>query len=214
MRFRGLSVALAIVLVMALASLVSAQAAPTIQTKDNPTLGTYLTDSRGMTLYIYTRDTAGVSNCTGNCLANWPALTVAAGTTPTAASGIGGTLGTITRTDNNATQVTLNGMPLYFYVKDQAAGDVTGQNVGTVWFVLDKSGNVVKTALPAAQATTAPAAAATAAPAMAAATATAAAPGTLPTTGAGSPDLAVLLVAAGALALLGGLTLRTARRTR
>ena len=41
-------------------------------------------------------------------------------------------------------QVTLNGWPLYTYVKDAKAGDTTGQNVGQIWFVLDKTGTPVK----------------------------------------------------------------------
>ena len=100
MKVRSLSVVLAVIMVLALASLVFAQAAPTIKTATNPTLGTFLVDSKGMSLYMYTKDTPGVSNCTGNCLVNWPALTVPAGTTPTVESGITGKLGTITRTDN------------------------------------------------------------------------------------------------------------------
>ena len=42
-------------------------------------LGAFLVDDKGMSLYVYGKDTAGVSNCSGQCLANWPAL-VANGT--------------------------------------------------------------------------------------------------------------------------------------
>jgi predicted lipoprotein with Yx(FWY)xxD motif len=84
--------------------------------------------SNQMTLYTFDKDVAGsgVSNCTGGCLANWPALTVAAGDTPTGAAGVTGTLGTITRTDNGALQVTYNGKPLYFFGKDAAPGETNG----------------------------------------------------------------------------------------
>jgi predicted lipoprotein with Yx(FWY)xxD motif len=92
--------------------------------------------SNQMTLYTYDKDVAnsGVSNCTGACLANWPALTVAAGDTPTAAAGVTGKLGTITRSDNGALQVTYNGLPLYFFVSDAAPGDATG--IGTNFRVI------------------------------------------------------------------------------
>lgn len=82
----------------------------------------------GFTVYIFTMDVvdSGESACTGDCLEAWPALTVPDGTEPTAGAGITGELGTIIRADNGETQVTYNGLPLYFYVGDQAAGDVTG----------------------------------------------------------------------------------------
>ena len=62
----------------------------------------------------------------GGCLTNWPALTIAAGDTPTGDSTVTGTLGTIVRADNGATQVTYNGLPLYFFAKDVAPGDTNG----------------------------------------------------------------------------------------
>src|SRR5262249_60845332 len=47
-------------------------------------------------------------------------------------------LGTTARTDG-ATQVTYNGVPLYYWAQDQQPGDTTGQNVGGVWFVVNPS---------------------------------------------------------------------------
>ena len=78
----------------------AAQAAgPVITVAQNVGLGNILTDSKGMTLYVYTQDAAGVSNCTADCAGIWPPLTVPQGTTPTAGSGFSGTLGTIQRSD-------------------------------------------------------------------------------------------------------------------
>ena len=55
---------------------------------------------------------------------------------PQAGDGVDASLlGTTTRKDGT-TQVTYNGWPLYYYVKDQKPGDVTGQDVGDVWYVL------------------------------------------------------------------------------
>jgi predicted lipoprotein with Yx(FWY)xxD motif len=51
--------------------------------------------------------------------------------------------GTTTRTDGT-TQVTFNSWPLYYFAKDLKAGDVTGQGVGTVWFVISPSGDAMK----------------------------------------------------------------------
>jgi len=82
----------------------------------------------GMTVYTFTKDTAGsgTSACTGGCLTKWPAVTVAAGTAPTAGDGVSGMLATITRPDDGTLQVTYNGLPLYFYQSDKAPGDTNG----------------------------------------------------------------------------------------
>jgi predicted lipoprotein with Yx(FWY)xxD motif len=107
-----------------------ASGAVTVEAKPVGTVGTVLVDgASGRTLYIFTKDTkdSGKSVCTadGGCISTWPALTVAAGATPTAGGGVTGTLATITR-DDGALQVTYNGLPLYFYAPDTAAGMVTG----------------------------------------------------------------------------------------
>ena len=91
--------------------------------------GTILVDAKsGMTVYIFTKDVkdSGVSACKDSCLETWPALTVAAGQTPTGGTGVTGTLGTITRADTGALQVTYNGLPLYFFKNDKAPGDLNG----------------------------------------------------------------------------------------
>jgi predicted lipoprotein with Yx(FWY)xxD motif len=84
--------------------------------------------SNGMTVYTFTNDAAGSgkSACSGGCLTKWPALTVASGAAPTAGTGVAGALGTITRADDGSLQVTYNGLPLYFYAGDHAAGDTNG----------------------------------------------------------------------------------------
>jgi len=127
---------------------------PVIMVAQNAALGNILTDAKGMTLYAFTKDTPGTSNCTGDCAGIWPPLVVAQGVTPTAASGFTGTLGTIQRSDGT-TQVTVNNMPVYLWVKDKNPGDTTGQGVGKVWFVLDAAGNIVNTLLPTAAPTSA-----------------------------------------------------------
>ncbi len=105
-------------------------------------LGTVVTDGAGMTLYMFTKDTQGTttSACTGACLTAWPL--VVADSTPKL-TGVTGTVGSIATADAKK-QVTLNGWPLYYYAKDTKAGDVTGQNVQQVWFVLTAAGVPVK----------------------------------------------------------------------
>jgi predicted lipoprotein with Yx(FWY)xxD motif len=50
--------------------------------------------------------------------------------------------GTITRTDGT-TQVTYNGWPLYYFDKDKQAGDITGEGVGSVWYLISPTGDKV-----------------------------------------------------------------------
>lgn len=111
----------------------TATSAKTVGIMTDATLGTYLAATNGMTLYTFTRDTPGVSNCSGVCITNWPAYIVdpAGLSAPAEASGA---LGTITRADGNI-QLTYNQMPLYFWHGDSKPGDTTGNNVGGVWFV-------------------------------------------------------------------------------
>jgi predicted lipoprotein with Yx(FWY)xxD motif len=88
--------------------------------------------SNGMTVYTFTNDKAdsGTSACTGGCLTKWPALTVPAGSTPSAGDGVTGKLATITRADDGTLQVTYNGLPLYFFQGDKAPGDLNGSYTG------------------------------------------------------------------------------------
>jgi predicted lipoprotein with Yx(FWY)xxD motif len=107
----------------------SSAAAATVEAKPVGSIGTVLVaGSNGLTVYTFTKDTkdSGTSACTGGCISTWPALTVDAGATPVAGSGVTGKLGTITRADDGTLQVTYNGMPLYFFKNDKAPGDANG----------------------------------------------------------------------------------------
>ena len=99
-------------------------------------VGNYLTGADGMTLYIFTKDTAGdgKSVCNGDCATKWPPLVVASLDEVKADSGATGALALATR-DDGTKQVTYKGLPLYYFEPDQAAGDTKGQGVGGVWFV-------------------------------------------------------------------------------
>lgn len=114
----------------------SSNSAATINTTSDATLGTILTSSSGMTLYKFTKDTPGVSNCSGDCAVKWPPYTVTSAADLTAISGVSGKLGTVTRADGML-QVSYNDMPLYFWYQDTKPGDTNGQNVGGVWFVVN-----------------------------------------------------------------------------
>jgi len=108
----------------------------TIDSSTNATLGKFLVDSKGMTLYLYKLDTPGVSACTtAACLSLWPPLVAANKAAPLAGTGVSGTLGVITRADG-ISQVTYKNLPLYYYSLDKAAGDTTGQGIGSNWYIV------------------------------------------------------------------------------
>jgi len=109
----------------------------------NDTLGSFLVDDKGMTLYLFTKDTPNTTVCYDKCATAWPPLLTSGA--PVAGEGVDASkLGTTDRTDGTV-QVTYNGWPLYYYEKDKAPGDVVGQNVGEVWFVISPAGEMVET---------------------------------------------------------------------
>ncbi len=87
-----------------------------------------LADAKGMTLYTFAKDTAGVSNCNDNCAKNWPPLMAAADAKPM------GDWTVVTRADGMR-QWAYKGMPLYTWVKDSKPGETSGDGVGGVWKV-------------------------------------------------------------------------------
>lgn len=106
-------------------------------------LGSIITDDKGMTLYMFTPDARNVSNCEGACLNVWPPVMLKSDETLSSV-GVDGNLrrsklGVAMRFDGSR-QVTYNGFPLYWWVRDKTPGDVTGQWVGNVWFVLNDAG--------------------------------------------------------------------------
>jgi len=103
----------------------------------NAALGSFLVDSKGMTLYVFSNDTANTSNCSGSCATNWPPLLTNGA--PVAKQGKRGLACTFTRFDGGI-QVTYNGMPVYNFANDKAAGDTNGQGVKNLWHVIDLTG--------------------------------------------------------------------------
>jgi predicted lipoprotein with Yx(FWY)xxD motif len=103
-----------------------AQTAPAATT-DTPK-GKALVDGKGMTLYVFDRDTTGASNCNGVCATNWPpfkAQADAKGPAPWAV---------IARGDGGK-QWAYKGKPVYTFCKDAKPGDVKGDGVNDVWHI-------------------------------------------------------------------------------
>jgi predicted lipoprotein with Yx(FWY)xxD motif len=90
--------------------------------------GDMLTGSNGMTLYTFDKDAGGKSMCNGPCATNWPPLYAMESDVAS------GDYSIVTREDGKK-QWALKGKPLYFWAKDQKAGDKTGDNFNNVWHV-------------------------------------------------------------------------------
>jgi predicted lipoprotein with Yx(FWY)xxD motif len=105
--------------------------------------GEIVVDGKGMSVYYFTKDVkdSGKSNCTGDCLVAWPPV-LTTNETPKV-EGVTGKVGTIDTPDGKK-QVTVEGMPVYLWEKDKAPGDVTGQGVGNVWYLVAPDGAMIK----------------------------------------------------------------------
>jgi predicted lipoprotein with Yx(FWY)xxD motif len=103
---------------MSLAIISGASAAPPAKTATT-SKGPALTDARGMSLYTFDKDSDGKSACNGPCAANWPALKAEA-------SDSAGNNYTVIARDDGSKQWAYKGKPLYTFVKDQKAGDISG----------------------------------------------------------------------------------------
>jgi predicted lipoprotein with Yx(FWY)xxD motif len=103
--------------------------------------GTVLTDGKGITVYLFEKDTGATSSCYGTCAAAWPPVLTAG--TPLAAGGAqSALLGTTTRTGGK-TQVTYAGHPLYYFSASVKPGQVNGQGVnafGAHWDAVRPNG--------------------------------------------------------------------------
>src|SRR3954453_20326937 len=106
-------------------------------------LGQIVTDDKGMTLYAFTKDTAGTSVCYDKCAAAWPAATVTGSVN--AATGLDASkFTTVDRTDGTK-QVKFGQWPLYYFAGDKAPGDTKGQALNDVWWGVDANGQLIKT---------------------------------------------------------------------
>jgi len=88
-----------------------------------------LVDAKGMTLYTFDNDAAGVSNCYGGCAGSWPPFIAKAG------AGADGDFTLVERKDGSA-QWAYKGMPLYFWAGDAKPGETSGDGIGGVWHVV------------------------------------------------------------------------------
>ena len=105
-----------------------------VKVAEQPELGKFLTDAKGMALYSFAKDTPGISACSGDCVTKWPLyfreqVAVTPGLKVEDFS-------TITRADG-AKQTAYKGKPLYYFFQDKAPGEVKGHKLNNVWFLIN-----------------------------------------------------------------------------
>lgn len=116
----------------------AADGAPSIATAET-SLGTVLVDAEGMTLYAFTKDTAGTPTCVDGCAEAWPPALV------DGEASFGGLDTTVFSTVENpaGTQLKAGDFPLYTFAGDSSPGDVNGQGSGGNWFAVAPDGSLL-----------------------------------------------------------------------
>ena len=121
-------------------------AASVVSTKTS-SLGTFLVDGQGRTLYLWDADHGPRSTCTAACAQAWPPLTTTGA--PKASGAVKSSLlGTATRADGSR-EVTYAGHPLYRFSGDSRPGQTNGEGLkafGAEWYVLSPAGKKVEKA--------------------------------------------------------------------
>jgi len=119
-------------------------AASVVSTKTS-SLGTFLVDGQGRTLYLWDADHGPRSTCTAACAQAWPPLTTTGA--PKASGAVKSSLlGTATRADGSR-EVTYAGHPLYTYAGDTRPGQVTGEgsnSFGAPWWTVTTAGRALQ----------------------------------------------------------------------
>jgi predicted lipoprotein with Yx(FWY)xxD motif len=109
-----------------------------VSLKSNATLGNYLADKNGQTLYFFSNDANGQNNCPGGCAVTWPAYSVSNLSAGQLDAGLNLADFKSISITGGGTQLTYKGWPLYTYSPSgmpEAAGQVSGDGVGGIWFV-------------------------------------------------------------------------------
>ena len=99
-------------------------------------LGEYLTDNKGVTLYVSGDDKKLQSSCTGECLKNWPPFVFDNKNIASSTDLLSKRMNVIKRSDGTF-QYAYGEKPVYYYVGDKNPGDTNGNGMnGGKWSVV------------------------------------------------------------------------------
>jgi predicted lipoprotein with Yx(FWY)xxD motif len=108
-------------------------------------LGHIVVNGSRRTLYIFEKDTNGMSSCNGACAAYWPPLVTNG--KPVALAGVNQSLVGTTKRADGSEQVTYNGWPVYTFIGDKQPGQTSGEGLtdfGAGWDALTPAGAKVE----------------------------------------------------------------------
>jgi predicted lipoprotein with Yx(FWY)xxD motif len=124
----------------------SAKSGVTVKTR-HTSLGTFLIDAKGRTLYLFEKDDAkGKSRCYHDCANDWPPFITAGA--PHASGKVKASLLDTTTRKNGSMQVVYNGSPLYHFSEDKKPGQHRGEGLkefGGEWTVISAKGHGIDT---------------------------------------------------------------------
>src|SRR4051794_18851111 len=121
------------------------QAATSVVSAKSSSLGTFLVDAKGQTLYLWDADHGSTSTCNGECATDWPPLTTKSA--PKAGAGVKASLLGTTKRADGTQEITYAGPPLYTFAGDTAPGQTTGQGSGAFgapWWVVTPAGQAIQ----------------------------------------------------------------------
>jgi predicted lipoprotein with Yx(FWY)xxD motif len=113
-----------------------------VKLQNSATLGTYLVDKDGRTLYYFANDSVTVNTCTGNCANIWPAFYADNLGAGSLGAGLNQADFSKLTTTTGANQLAYKGRPLYYYAPltgssyvPEPPGSTLGEGVNGIWFV-------------------------------------------------------------------------------
>jgi predicted lipoprotein with Yx(FWY)xxD motif len=111
-----------------------------VTSRTSSNLGTYLTDTKGMTLYTFKDDKPLASVCVDQCKKEWPPFEYNNRALSLSTDVLSKRLNIIPRTDSpyaaDYYQYTYALQPLYYYAGDMKAGDVNGNGLEGKWDIV------------------------------------------------------------------------------
>jgi predicted lipoprotein with Yx(FWY)xxD motif len=130
------------------ASASEAASAPAAMTAEialaDSSLGQIIVDGAGKTLYMFQPDEAGTPTCYDDCATAWPPLLADDAASVTAGPGLDASKITVVDRTDGGKQVKYGNWTLYYFANDAAAGDVNGQGLNDVWYVVGADGEPIK----------------------------------------------------------------------
>jgi predicted lipoprotein with Yx(FWY)xxD motif len=117
----------------------AAAAGAFVQIAESEEYGPILVDAECRSLYMFANDAEGEPTCTDDCATNWPPLFVDGDAVPALADELDPALFSVVE-HAEGPMLKVGDWPLYYFAGDAAPGDINGQGVGGVWWLISPDG--------------------------------------------------------------------------